>query len=308
MERNDNYYGVKAKLAQVIFHLFSGNPLQLYQEGTIDVSSVFADYMGLVTDPTNPVSRELNVFPELSVFYIAFNASAPPFDDVNVRQAFSYAVDKEKVIKLATKDVVSAAYGILPPGMPGYNSSLVGLKIDPVKAKSLIAASKYGSVSRLPPLVLNVSGWGGNISGMLGGIIEEWRHNLGVEVTVRQLEPEAFLYAIKQEKNELIDSGWIADYPDPQDFLDVLFRTGSQSNSGSYGNSQLDRLLDKASGEQDQNTRLFVYQEAEKMIVEDAAVLPLFFGRNYALVKPYVKDYTISPLGFPLLSKVSIQR
>ncbi len=91
--RNADYYGDKARLSQVVFKLLSGNPLQLYQDGSIDVASVSAAYMGLVTDPSNPVSKELRVYPELSLSYIGFNASAPPFDDVKVRQAFSYAVD-----------------------------------------------------------------------------------------------------------------------------------------------------------------------------------------------------------------------
>ena len=76
LQRNDNYYGDKARLNQVVFKLFSGNPLQLYQEGSIDVSAVGSDYMGLVTDPSNPVSKELQVFPELSLYYIGFNLRA----------------------------------------------------------------------------------------------------------------------------------------------------------------------------------------------------------------------------------------
>ena len=308
LERNDNYYGDKAKLSQASFQLYSGNPMQLYQEGSIDVSFVSSAYMGLVTDPTNPISKELGVYPELSLSYISFNCSAPPFDDVNVRQAFSYAVDKERVMTLATDNVISAAYGILPPGMPAYDSSLQGLRFDPNKAKELIATSKYGDVSKLPPIVLTTSGWGGDISGVLGGVIEEWRRNLGVEVTVRQLEPEAFLYSPNQEKNQLFDMGWVADYPDPQDFLDVLFRTGAQYNTGGYSNPRLDSLLDQAATEQDQNIRLKMYQDAEQIIVQDAAVLPLFFGRNYIVVKPYVKGYALSPLGFPSLNKVSIQQ
>jgi len=308
LQRNDNYYGDKVKLSQVVFKLFSGDPLQLYQEGSIDVSFVSSDYIGLVTDPSNSVSKELEIYPELSLSYIGFNTSAPPFDDVKIRQAFSYAVDKERVIKLSAQNVVSTAYGILPPGIPGYDASLQGLRFDPEKAKELIAASKYGDVSHLPPIVLTTSGWGGGISGLLGGIIEEWRRNLGVEVTVRQLEPEAFLYALNQEKNELFDNGWIADYPDPQNFLDVLFRTGEQNNTGGYSNPQLDSLLDQASTEQDTNIRLKMYQQAEQIVVQDAAILPLFFGHNYVLVKPYVKDFALSPLGFPMLNKVSIQK
>jgi oligopeptide transport system substrate-binding protein len=308
LQRNDNYYGEKASLNQVVFKLLSGSPIQLYQQGNIDVASVNSAYMGLVTDPGNSVSKELNVFPELSLYYVGFNCAQPPFDDVNIRQAFSLAVDKSRIISLAVDNVVAAANGILPPGMPGYNANLPGLNFDVQKAKQLIAASKYGDVSRLPPLVLTTSGWGGDISGVTGGVIEEWRRNLGVEVTVRQLEPDVFIYTLKQEKNQLFDSGWIADYPDPQDFLSLLFHTGAQNNTGDYSNPQLDSLLDKAATEQDANMRLSMYQNAETTVVQNAAILPLYFGRNYELVKPYVKGYVLSPLGYPLLNKVSIQK
>ncbi|MFC2032703.1 peptide ABC transporter substrate-binding protein [Chloroflexota bacterium] len=308
LERNDRYYGDKAHVNEVAFHLFSGNPLQLYQEGTIDVSFVGAAYIGMVTDPSNPVSKELNTYPELSISYIGFNASVPPFDDVKIRQAFCYAVDKVRLIKLTTQNVVTPAYGILPPGMPGYNENLQGLRFNPEKAKQLIAASKYGDVSQLPPIVLTTSGWGGDISGIIGGAIEDWRRNLGIEVTVRQLEPEIIFYVLKQEKDQLYDLGWIADYPDPQNFLDILFHSGAQNNYSEYSNPQLDSFLDKAAVEQDPNVRFNMYQNAEQIIVEDAAVLPLFFSRSYVLIKPYVKGYMLSPLGYPFLNEVSIQK
>jgi len=139
---------------------------------------------------------------------------------------------------------------LLPPGQTqDFGLSDIARRwadANPEKAKQLIAASKYGNVSNLPPIVLTTSGGGGDISGILGGVIEEWRRNLGVEVTVRQLEPETFLYGINQEKDQLFESGWIADFPDPQDFLDLLFHTGAQNNIGNYSNSHLDSLLDQA--------------------------------------------------------------
>jgi oligopeptide transport system substrate-binding protein len=308
LQRNDAYYGNKAKLAKVSFQLNSGDPMNLYQQGKIDVSYVNSAYMGMVTDPGNPISKELQQYPELSLYYVGFNDSVPPFDDVNVRQAFCYSVDKARVIALSTDNVESPAYGVLPPGMPGFNSNLKGLTFDPQKAKSLIASSKYGDVSKFPPIVLTTAGYGNDISGLLGGVIAEWRENLGVNVTVRQLEPPNFLYALNQEKNSLYDQGWIADYPDPQDFLDVLFRTGAQFNTGGYSNAQLDALLASASVEPDGATRSKLYQQAENIVVQEAPVLPLYFGRNYIVVKPYVTGYVLSPLGYPFLNQVSIQR
>ena len=256
---------------------------------------------------SNPVSKELNVFPEFGIYYLGFNTSTPPFDDVNVRRAFCYAVDKERLVSLAQEDTVTVAYGVFPPKLPGHNPNFQGLRFDPKKAKELIAASKYGDISKMPPVILTTSGWGGALSSVLGGVIEEWRRNLGIEVTVRQIEPEMYLYSLKKEKNEMFDQGWIADYPDPQDFTDVLFHTGAQNNTGNYSNPQLDSLLEKAAVEADPIVRLRLYQDIEQMLIQDAPILPLYFNRNYTLVKPYVKDYIRSPLGFPLLTKVSIQ-
>ena len=308
LQRNDSYYGDKARLAQVSFQLNSGDPMNLYEQGTIDVSYVNPAYMGLVTDPSNSMSKELLAYPELSLYYIGFNTAVPPFDDVNVRRAFCYSVDKAKVVALSTDNVMAAAYGILPPGMPGYNASLQGLTFDPQKAKSMIAASKYGDVSKFPPIVLTTSGYGNDISGLLGGVIADWRENLGVEVTVRQLEPQNYLYALNQEKDNLFDQGWIADYPDPQDFLQVLFSTGAQYNTGGYSNPTFDSMLTSASVQPDVNARLKMYDDAESIVVGDAAVLPLYFGRSYVVVKPYVKNYMLSPLGYPFLNQVSIQK
>ena len=132
--------------------------------------------------------------------------------------------------------------------------------------------------------------------------------NLGVEVTVRQIDPERFLYHTKDELDEMYDSGWIADYPHPQDFLEVLFKTGADNNWGGYSNPQIDALLAEAGVETDNAKSLTMYQQIEQMLVDDAACLPLWFGKNYVLIKPYVTGYTPTAMGYVKLNKVSINR
>ena len=151
-------------------------------------------------------------------------------------------------------------------------------------------------------------GWGGLISSSLEAVVHEWRRNLGVEVTVRQLEPEQFLYNLKQEKDELYYMGWVADYPHPQDFLELLFHTGEENNAGEYSNPAVDTILNQAGVELDYETSLALYQEAEQMLVDDAACIPLWFPKNYYLVKPYVSGYELTPMGYADLSRVSIER
>ena len=308
LERSQDYYVKPAKLKQVIFHLLAGMPMAMYEKGEIDVTPVYMDYIDLVKDETSPFHEQLAITPELSLYYIGFNTTKPPFDDINIRRAFCHAVDKECIAKLTLRDMLTEARGILPPGMPGYNQELEGLDYDAERAKELIAASKYGDVSNLPPITLTVSGYGGNIPNYLGAIIQEWQEKLGVEVSVRQLEPEDFLYNLKQEKDEMFMLGWVADYPDPHNFLDNLFYTGSENNVFGYSNWELDSLLDRAAIEQDSVARLAMYQQAEQIVVDEAPCLPLWFGENYILVKSYIKGYELNPLGISDLSQVYIEQ
>lgn len=306
LQRNELYYAEPAKLEQVVFHLLAGMPMAMYEKGEIDVTPVDGNYIDLVRDKTNPFSQELNTTPELSLYYIGFNNTKPPFDDVNIRRAFCYAVDKERINRLILRDMGTTADGILPPGMPGYNKDLKGLDYNVEKARELIAASQYGDASQLPSVTITVSGYGNGISGYLGAIIAEWRENLGVEVSVRQLEPEKYMYNLKQERDGMFMLGWVADYPDPHNFLDNLFYTGSDNNVFGYSNIELDALLDEAAVEQDSAVRLPMYQQAEQMLVDEAPCLPLSFGINYILVKSYVKGYKLNPLGVADLSQVYI--
>jgi oligopeptide transport system substrate-binding protein len=305
LEPNEFYYGQPANV-KVVFHLLAGVPMALYEMGEIDVTQVDENNVDRATDKSGPFYKELAIFPELSFFYIGFNTQKPPFDDVNVRRAFCYAVDKEKIIRIILKDMMAKADGILPPSMPGYNANLQGLNYDVAKAKSLIATSKYGSVSNLPPITLTISGYGGNIPEYLGAILQDWRENLGVQVSVRQLEPDIFSYSLKEEADQMYVSGWIADYPDPQNFLDILFHTGAEYNTGNYSNPEVDDLLDRAGIEQNESIRFSLYQQAEQKIVDEAACLPLWFGKTYILVEPYVKNYNLDIQGVPTLKEVTI--
>jgi len=307
LERNESYYGDMGGIDLVVFQLWSGVPMRMYETGEIDVTSVYVDYIDKATDRAGPFYQELRVVPELSFSYIGFNTTRPPFDDVNIRRAFTRAIDKDKLVSLVFKNLVQRADGILPPGIPGFNEGLAGLDFDVNRARELIASSKYGGVSGLPPITVTTSGWGGLIASELEAIIQEWRNNLGVEVTVRQLEPQRFLYHLKEEKDEMYYMGWVADYPHPQDFLDILFHTGMENNYGEYSNPEVDALLDRAAVELDYELSLTQYQQAEQKLVDDAACLPLWFGQNYILVKPYVDGYELNPMGFAILNKVSIK-
>ena len=305
LQPNQYFYGKKAT-AQVVFHLLAGNPMSLYETGKIDVVEISRSYIDRAKDETGPFYDQLYIFPEFSLQYIGFNTGKPPFDDPAVRQAFCLAVDKERIIKIIQKDMVSTASGIIPTGMPGYNTDLKGPGYDPVKARELLAKSKYGS--GLPHVTVTVAGWGGvDVEDYLGAVIQDWKQNLGADVSVRLLEPNAFHYNLMEEADEMFALGWIADYPDPQNFLQTLFYTGTEYNAGRFSSKELDDLIDRAAIEQDYDKRMALYQQAEQVAVDQAPVLPLWFNKSYILVNPRIKNYSIDPLGVPRLNLVTVE-
>ena len=306
LERNPGYYGRVAGVARVEFKLFGGVPMNLYEDGEIDVTGVSLSYIDRATDEQGPFYTQLAIVPELSLTYIGFNAARPPFDDPYVRRAFSHAVDREKLARLVFRGMVEPAYGILPAGMPGYNEDLQGLEFSLDRAREAISRSRYGSFEALPPITLTTSGWGNDVSRDLEAIIYDWRQALGVDVKVRVLEPPRFFYNLKEEKDEMFAIGWVADYPHPQNFLDILFRSGSENNYGEYSNPAVDALLEEAGTEVDGARSLELYRQVEQMLVDDAAILPLWFGENFLLVKPYVRGYRLNPMGFARLNEVTL--
>jgi len=306
LEQNDIYYLEPAQIKYAVFRLWGGMPMQMYETGETDITAVYLDDIERVLDPSNPLNQELITTPELSLFYIGFNATQPPFDDPKVRQAFSHAIDKQKIIEVVFKSIVEQADGILPPGMPGYDENLAGLGFDVERAIELIRQSKYRDVANLPQITFTTSGLG-DISDLNAALINMWRENLGVEVQVRQLEPDRYFQEIKKEKDELYQSGWIADYPDPENFLDVLFHSGNEENSGEYSNPEVDALLEQARVEPDIGARVELYREIEQMLVSDAACLPLYFDVSYMLAKPYVEDFVVTPMGVLTLKGASVK-
>ena len=307
LERNENFYLEPAHLDSVIMNLAGGQSMAMYENDEIDITGVSLFELDRVLDPSEPLNKDLVIAPPgFTVFYIGFNASEPPFDDPKFRQALTYAVDKDLIANEVLSELVTPAYGILPPGFPGYNSDLVGLEYSPELARQLLGESKYPDAETRPRIVVTVPGTGGSIGLDMEVVIEMWRQELGVEVEIQQVEWATYLQDLNQNKFQAYGgSGWQADYPDPQDFLDILFHTDSALNHGNYSNPELDAILEQARTEPDIERRVELYHEAENLIVQDAPLLPLWYtGEQYVLIKGHVEDYRVTPMTVPKLRYV----
>ena len=309
LERFDNYHLGPAMLDAVEFNLAGGQGLLMYENDEIHAGGIGTALLEMFHDPSNPLHDELHQGPpEFDVFYIGMNTAEPPFDDVNVRLALNYAIDRETIAEVLLEDAGVPAKGILPPGFPAYNPNLPGYEYDPDKARQLLADSKYGSPNdsndgaSYPPITITLPGsFGSTTDPLTEVILATWEEQLGIQMDLLQTEWATYLQDLRDRRFQIFGGlGWIADYPDPENFLDVLFHSESDNNHTHYSDPELDALLERARVEQDQQARFAMYQEAERMLLDGAPWAPLYHtnGDHY-LIKPYVKGWPLSPLVIP---------
>ena len=298
-EANDDFYLGAPSIPHIIVNLYSGDSQGLYETGDVDMTSVYS--IERFTDPTEPLHNELRTGVSLCTAYFVFDTNQPPFDDLNVRKAFSMAFNRQQYIDIVLDGYALPAHGIYPPGLPGFNIALQGLPYDPAQASELLRQSKYGGADGLPQIVFTGAGIGSSIGGDIAAMAEMCEQNLGVKITVENLEPNYYYDQIHSGNHgQLLDGGWCADYPDPENFADVLFHSNSSQNSGGYSNPELDSLLEAARVERDVTKRIEVYQQAEQILVDDAAALFTVHWLSYELVKPYVQGYVFTPIDIPI--------
>ena len=251
-------------------------------------------------DPANWLSAELSVVPQLDIYYLAFDVHEAPFDDPKVRQAFNLAVDRAKLADVVLSGMVRPAEGIVPPGMPGYEREGALLRFDPEQARRLVTESSYKDVSRMPPITLSIGGSSGELPPHVEALVAMYHDNLGVTVAVEQTEN------VLDGRSSFWTAGWSADYPDPENFLDILFHSRSDLNRMGYANAEVDKLLEAARVEMDTAQRMWLYAEAERAITADAPWVPLWHTADYVLAKPYVKGGSPAAAIIPWLSSVRI--
>lgn len=301
LARNDNFYREPAKVENLVVLMGPGLSLGMYEQDEIDLVGIGGDALARAQDPNNSLSAELRMSVDMCTSTIGLNNTIPPFDDVRVRQAFNYAVDKQDLIDIFTDGNGLVASGALPPGMPGYSEELTGYPYDPERARQLLA-----EVGELPPLTFHMSGYD-DVGSYATAVISMWQENLGVTIEPVLIDPYTFFNELYSgNTGHIFSSGWCADYPDPQNFLDVLYHTGSRQNLSGFSNPEIDLLLEQARVERDIPTRLAMYHQAEQIIVEQAPVVFMSHSVSAVLVKPRLQNYILSPIGVTQWHLVSL--
>jgi len=303
LEKFDGYHLGPAMIDGVEFLISGGNSMLMYENDELHITGIPLSLLDGILDPSSALRSEVVAAPpQFDIDYFGLNTTEPPFDDIKVRQAFNYAIDRQTLASTLLEDLVVPAAGILPPGFPGYNPDLQGYEYDPEKALRLIQESKYGALDELPRIILTLPGnFGAGVSPSIEAMLAMWGENLNVDIQLQQTEWATFLQDLHQNRFQMFGGlGWIADYPDPENFLDVLFHSKSNNNQSEYNNGQLDVLLERARVELDESARFELYHQAEEIIVYDAPWVPLWHSNGGSvLIKPNVNDYFLFPLVIP---------
>ena len=305
LARNEHYHLGSPFLDEVEFILSGGDAMLMYENDEIHITGLGLTDLERVQDPANPLSAELATAPPgFSVSFIAMNLDQEPFDDVKVRQALNYAINKQEIATEVLEDLRVPAKGIIPPGFPSYNLDLRGYEFNPDKAKQLLAESKYGGdLENFPSVTISVAGnFGASVGLDLQAMLKTWQDVLGIDAQIQQTEWATFLQDVHKKRFQMFTLAWSADYPDPQNFLDIMFHSQSDNNWMNYNNREVDSLLEAARTEQDQAARFEQYNRIEQLIVDDAPWVPLWHStESKVLIKPSVKGYHLVPMTIPKL-------
>ncbi len=295
-EPNPNYWGGKANTAIEFSYITdSAVSFQAYKNNEFDIIGLAAE--DLATVQKDPVlSKEANIYPGSCTFAVMFHQEKEPFTDKNVRIAFIQSLDRAAWVKDVLNGLGSPTQTWIPKGYPGYKENETRWGYDLNAAKAALAKSKYGSVDKLPPITLTFSDTPRNRT-RNEWLAKKWKEGLGVDVKLNPVESTTYTALTKDKATapQVYILGWCADYPDPQNWLSVYWKTGAFGQRIGYSNKELDKILTQADTTVDPKTRMELYQKAQDMLVDDAAVAFFWNNVNAYLIKPWVKGVKTTP-------------
>jgi len=303
LARNPLYPQADRQYLDAIDVLIGGDTtlhLMMFEGGELDIAEIdtypgipIPDFVRIDHSPRwhNLVEK----MPVASTEFLSLNVELPPFDDLRVRQAMNYAINKEKLVRLM-HGMDMPAKGILPTTMPGFNTNLIGYAYDPAKARQLLAESGHPNGFSFPLWYLST----GN-----SPVPDALQYDLAQVGIKAELKPVTFASLLdSEERRHTVPcslGAWSQDYPDPSDFLDVMFNGNRITDEGCqntsfYNNPAVNKLLAAAADCPDPARRLQLYQAAEQTIVTDAPYVPLDHPYTFALHQPWLHGVHLHPV------------
>lgn len=299
IEKNENYYDKdKIKLDAVNFALIEdeNTAWQMYQSGELDLAYPLpVDIQGQMV---NSDDKEFKMGKELAVYYYNFNTEVKPFNNAKVRKALSMAIERKKITENVAQGGQKPAFGVVPPGIPDASGDFQEntgnlFKEDVAEAKKLLKEGlAEEGMKELPEfsILYNTLDSHKKIAEAVQGM---WRDNLGVEVTLENAEFQVKLDREKAGDFEISRAGWVGDYVDPMTFM--LWETDGAYNDAGWSNKEYDNLLKEAKSTMDPKERMDALHKAEKVMIDEMPILPVYF-----YTKPYMVKSNVTGVFAPI--------
>jgi ABC-type oligopeptide transport system substrate-binding subunit/class 3 adenylate cyclase/ABC-type transporter Mla MlaB component len=290
LERNPRYHGrYTGNVQHIALCLVEdmSSSVQLYESDQLDILRLW----GVAPQELDRVRQrragEYMSYPGADTCYLGFDVSQNPFNDIRVRQAFAMSIDKETLNHVALKGIVfPATGGFVSPNIPGHSEG-IGLPYDPEQAQRLLAEAGYPE-GRGFPLVEALTSYA--VAPYVEFLRSGWEDILGIDIPWEVLEVGEYLERIFRQPVQIYAMHWQADYPDPDNFL----RTSGIQQQTSFRSDIYRDTIETARYTPDQSERMRLYGQADRMLIEEAIIVPLSYVPNHILVKPWVKKCPVS--------------
>lgn len=329
LERNPHYWGIdiygnqlpyldiikysfiKEKKAELV-EFRKGNLDMIYRLPLEMIKEVVAEFEEAKKGGNRPF--EMQVVPALSIYYLGFQHKLPPFDNKKVRQAFNYAIDRESIVTYTLQgEGRPAIYGIVPP-IKGYEyEKVTGYTYDPEKARKLLAEAGFPNGKGFPPIVLQINSGGGDRNIQIAEVVQKMlKENLNIDVKIEIMQFAQHLENYETGKAKFWRAGWIADYPDPENFLNMFYgkhvpaelSEKSYINSVRYQSTAFDSTFEAALRETDPAKQYELFRRADQIAMDDAVIMPIFYDENTRLLQIYVKNFPANAMEYRDFSQV----
>ncbi|MCB0362673.1 MAG: peptide ABC transporter substrate-binding protein, partial [Bdellovibrionales bacterium] len=302
LERNESYYGEKAKIKNVLAYMINelSTAINLFNAGKIDAQMQLPS-TELSELRKRPEYRETSI---LSIYYYGFNTRKPPLDNLEVRKAISYAIDRKEITQMLNGGEVPLTSWV-PPGMMGYEPG-IGINFDPKKGKELLDKAGYTDRSKLARLEIGFNTHEDH-KRIAENVQAQLKRNLGIDVELKNEEWKVYLKSLRTDPPHIFRMGWLADYPDPDNFLNLM-TSYSENNFTRWKNKEYDGLIEKGVGLDSVDERKAVYSQAQRLLTEkDVAVVPLYTQVAHALVSSRVVNFPFGPLNRFVFKEVALK-
>jgi len=332
LERNPNYWGVDENdnqlpyLDYVKFTFVKEKKSEFleFKKGNLDMVfrlpvEMIPEILGNIDHARDRKTEfDIQIVPALSVFFYGFQHQSNVFDKKEVRQAFNYAIDRDKIVNYTLQgEGIAGIYGIVPPAFKEYDCKKIkGYSFDPDKARSLLAKAGYVKGNGFPKITLQTNSGGGDRNIQVAEIIQKMlKENLNVDVDINVMPWAEHIQSFEMGKALFWRETWTADFPDPETFLNLFYSKNipsdpngvSYMNSMRYRSAKFDSLFSSALREVDNKKRFELYREADQVAIDDAVIMPVFYDENYRLVHRNVKNFPANAMEYRDLSKVYLE-